>query len=71
MIGIGRVYTLAMGLEHFLAPKIHSNFNLKNKITEKFETSVISIFLHNKKLTLPCAALEHVQNHFSDWLIWL
>jgi len=50
MIGIGRVYTLDMGLDQLLASKSHNNFNARYKITKKFAIFVISICLHGKKL---------------------
>jgi len=53
MIGIEKVLALVMGLEHFLAPQFHSDFNLRKKNTEKFAIPMISIFLHGKKLSLP------------------
>ena len=48
--GYGRLYTLIMCSNQLLASKTQSNFNLRNKITQKIAVFMIPIFLHGKNL---------------------
>jgi len=48
--------------------KIHSNFNLSNKITKVSAILVISIIAPLKIFVLPCTTPNHVQNCLFDWL---
>jgi len=49
-----------MGLEHFLPPKIHSNFSSSDKITNFFAIPIISIDAPLKIFVLLCAIPNHV-----------
>jgi len=48
--------------------KIHSNFNLCNKITKVFAIPVISIIAPLKIFALPCTIPNQVYNTLNDWL---
>jgi hypothetical protein len=50
MSGYGKLYILIICSSQILALKIHSIFNLRNKITGKFVVILISIFLHEENL---------------------
>jgi len=60
MIKIRRVQRLAMGPEHFLPLKNHSNFNSCDKITKVFAIPVISIIAPLKIFAMLCTILDHV-----------
>jgi len=62
---------LAMGLEHFLPPKIGSNFNSSDKITNFFTTPVIYIDAHLKMFVLSCTAPDHVKIAYLIGYGWL
>jgi len=70
MIGIGRVWTLAMDLEHFLPPKIHGNLYLGDKITNFFAIPIISINAPLKIFVLPCIIPDHVGIAYSVNYRW-